>query len=411
MKIGIIGAGASGLCAAVTCARCGNEVTLIEHGERAGRKLLSTGNGKCNLSNTDRSLSHYHGDPAFIKNVYDRVSFDSVISFLTGLGIFTRNRNGYLYPYSEQASAVLDVLRFAVRDTGVKLCTCEHVCGITVEGSGRLSVHTEKPSETDRSFDRLILCTGSRAAPVTGSDGSGYELARKLGHSIKEPLPALTYLRSDAPYCRELKGIRLSGRVTVFFDKEMAGTEEGELQFTETGISGIPVFQLSHLVSERLFEKKGRGRISASIDLLPFMSVNELASFLKDRKERWPMRSAGELLTGLLPKNMSFLMNRLCGIKNSLRVSELSDEQLLKLSESIKGLSFNITGTGGFDRAQVCAGGVRTEEITDRLESELVKGLYFAGEIIDVHGDCGGYNLTWAFATGILAGISASEEY
>ncbi len=411
MKVCVIGGGASGLCAAITAAQAGGRVTVIEHGSRVGKKLLSTGNGKCNLSNADQKLSHYHGDPDFISGIFDKVSYEDVISFLTRLGIFTKNRNGYLYPYSEQASSVLDVFRFALRRYGVETVLSEEILDISAvsQGSGasRFIIRT---GQQERYFDRVIIAAGSKAAPVTGSDGSGYKLAKAFGHRIIKPLPALVSLKSDDSYCKELKGIRFKADAALYTDDQERGRESGELQFVDYGLSGIPIFQLSYIASEALNLKR-KPKVSIKVDLFPIMSISELTGYLIMRKEADPYKSASEFMIGFLPKNIAILINRLCGTGNNEQVSRLTPQALEAAAYRIKNLEFNITGTGGFEKAQTCVGGVDTSELTSELESKLVPGLYFAGEIIDVNGDCGGYNLTWAFATGILAGFCAAGHH
>ncbi|MBQ7563586.1 MAG: NAD(P)/FAD-dependent oxidoreductase [Lachnospiraceae bacterium] len=466
MKIGVIGGGAAGMVCAIALSENGHKVTLIEHGTRVGRKLLSTGNGKCNLSNTDQRLCHYHGDQRLIEAVFKQVSYGDVIAFLTRLGIFTRNKNGYLYPYSEQASAVLDVLRFSLLRSGVEVVLEESVTEIR-RGDGNENINSgvgqKSPNEmvditsrflvvTDkkkREFERVVIAAGSKAAPQTGSDGSGYQLARHLGHTIIKPLPALTFLNSNAPYCAELAGIRFTAEVSLCIGKrypnqnqspdreskrkqrstlkvcmgELLGKESGEVQFTKTGISGIPVFQLSYLASKWLsgrkevssFGKRGKEngfasreteKLFACLDVMPELTEEELVSFLKERRERLlgeGMR-AQEFMIGLLPKSMALLLLKLSAIDLNKGLSDISDKELSVLAKQIRQLAFPVTGTGSFDKAQVCSGGVAAEELSDTLESKLVPGLYFVGEIIDVNGDCGGYNLTWAFATGLLVG-------
>ena len=411
MRICVIGGGASGLCAAIAAAEAGAEVTVIEHGPRVGKKLLSTGNGKCNLSNVDQELAHYHGDREFIKGIFEEVSYGEVIAFLTRQGIFTRNRNGYLYPFSEQASAVLDVFRFALRRLSVEVLVNEEIETVSVsenkEGGKVFTVHS---TSGKLAFDRLILAAGSKAAPGTGSDGSGYKLAGAFGHNIRKPLPALVSLKSDTYFCKELKGLRFSSAASLYIDGELKAREEGELQFTDYGLSGIPVFQLSHIASEAL-DLKHPPEIRISVDLMPIMSVSELTGYLLVRREADPRKQAAEFLIGVLPKSLAILINRLCGVRNTAEVSSLSAKKLEQMAAQIKSLDFNITGTGGFEKAQTCTGGIVTSELTGRLCSRLVEGLYFSGEIIDVNGDCGGYNLTWAFATGILAGRAAAGFY
>ena len=410
MKICVIGGGASGLCAAIAAAEAGAEVTVIEHGPRVGKKLLSTGNGKCNLSNVDQVLSHYHGDRQFIKSIFEEVSYGDVIAFLTRLGIFTRNKNGYLYPFSEQASAVVDVFRFALRRLGVKVLTDEEIDSVYVsEAKEGENIFTLYSTSAEQCFDRVILATGSKAAPATGSDGSGYRLAKAFGHTVRKPLPALVSLKSDTLYCKELKGLRFSSEAVLYIDGEIKARQEGELQFTDYGLSGIPIFQLSYIASQALNVKRPPA-IRIAVDLMPFMSVSELTGYLLVRREADPKKEGAEFLIGLLPKSLAILLIRLCGIRSSDPVSEVSSEKLEELAGRIKCLDFNITGTGGFEKAQTCTGGIITSELDEMLCSKLVKGLYFSGEMIDVNGDCGGYNLTWAFATGILAGRSAASE-
>ncbi len=404
MKICITGGGAAGLCAALSSAKKGHEVTLLEHGQRVGKKLLSTGNGKCNLSNTDQSPSHYHGDAGFIQEVFSRVSYEDVVAFFTGLGIFTRNKNGYLYPYSEQASSVLDCLRYGLRRYGVNVITESETEAVEKEKNGFTVRSFENNKSISRYFDRLIIATGSKAAPVTGSDGSGYKLVKSLGHSVIRPLPALCPLYSDERYCRELHGLRFTCALTLYIDETALAFEEGEVQFTDYGISGIPVFQISYLVSGALSEKKRDHRVRVSLDLVPCMDKEQLCTYLFMRKALDPEKTMDEFLTGFLPKKLATVINRLSGLENTKKASDLYSKDIEMLASRMKEFCFNITKTAGFDKAQVCAGGVPVKELKSTLESKLVPGLYLAGEIIDVHGDCGGYNLTWAFACGILSG-------
>ena len=397
MKIGIIGGGAAGLVAAITAAEAGHQVTVIEHSSRIGKKILLTGNGRCNLTNTDQDLSHFHGGSMpLIQAVLNQCSYVDTLSFFTRLGIYTKNKNGCLYPYSEQASAVLEVLRMALRSLSVQILTD---CQIK-----RLKKETSFILETNQGqlqFDKLILAAGSKAAEQTGSDGSGYALAKAFGHTMIKPLPALVQLRSEEGYFKQLAGIRTQAKLTLYCNEKAAGSEMGELQLTSYGLSGIPTFQLSHLAARALDSGQ---KVRMQIDFMPDMERQTLTAYLNSRAENCPDKKAEELLIGVLHKNLSMLLVKLAGIKADKRADALSEQEISKVAELMKQFTVPVSGTNSFRDAQVCSGGINTAEITERLESKLVKGLYFAGEIIDVHGDCGGYNLQWAWSSGIVAG-------
>lgn len=397
MKIGIIGGGAAGLVAAITAAEAGHQVTVLEHSNRIGKKILLTGNGRCNLTNSDQDLSHFHGGNLdLIQTVLKQCSYADTLSFFTNLGIYTKNKNGCLYPYSEQASAVLEVLRMKLRSLSVEILTdCQvkrlkkEACFIAETNQGQLQ------------FDKLILATGSKAAEQTGSDGSGYALAKAFGHTIIKPLPALVQLRSEEVYFKQLAGIRTQAGLTLYCSKKPVGKEIGELQLTSYGLSGIPTFQLSHLAARALDEGQ---KVTMQIDFMPDMELTTLTAYLKSRAVNGPDKKAEELLIGILHKNLSLLLVKLSGIKADRRADSVTEQELVRVAELMKQFTVPVSGTNSFREAQVCSGGINTAEITGQLESRLVKGLYFAGEIIDVHGDCGGYNLQWAWSSGMVAG-------
>ena len=399
MKIGIIGGGASGMLAAIAAAKVGAKVTIIEHMPRIGKKLLLTGSGKCNISNEDMDISHFHGnDLTLLKEVFKECPVDKTLSFLEELGLYLKNRNGYLYPYSEQASAVLDVLRFALRDLGVEIIPQIEISEIAKQKN--FVVYT---NEGQFNFDKLILCCGSKSYASTGSDGSGYTLAKKFGHNIIKPLSALTFLNCKENFYSSIAGIRTKANVSVIADNKMLADETGELQITKTGISGIPVFNISFLVAKSL---DSGHRLKAIIDFLPDVSVNEIDQMLETRIKSFPNRTLEELFTGILHKNLGNLIIKRCDVKLSMKFNEIAKnkELLAKIIEMTKSFDTVIESTGGFDNSQVLSGGVDTTQVKSNLESKLVDGLYFAGEILDINGDCGGYNLTWAFTSGIVAG-------
>lgn len=403
MKIGIIGGGAAGLVAAITAAEAGHQVTVLEHSSRIGKKILLTGNGRCNLTNTDQDISHFHGgNPDFIQTVLHQCSYADTLSFFTRLGIYTKNKNGCLYPYSEQASAVLEVLRMKLRNLSATILTdCQvkrlkkDTCFIAETNLGQLQ------------FDKLILATGSKAAEQTGSDGSGYALAKAFGHTIVKPLPALVQLRSEASCFKQLAGIRTQAKLTLYCNDNPAGKEVGELQLTSYGLSGIPTFQLSHLASRALDNGQ---TVMMQIDFMPDMELPALTAYLKNRAANGPDKKAEELLIGVLHKNLSLLLVKLAGIKADRRIDSFTEQELFKVAKLMKQFRVPVSGTNSFRDAQVCCGGVSSAEISTQLESKLVKGLYFAGELIDVHGDCGGYNLQWAWSSGMAAGRICTSD-
>lgn len=409
--LAIVGGGASGMTAAITAARAnkGNyRIILIEHTDRLGRKLLVTGNGKCNLTNRRLAAGEKGGenlfrgtDPQFAYEALNRFGLDGTIAFFESLGLKLREKNGYFYPYSEQAAVVNDVLRAETERLGVTVYFNSKIKKITHNDNGfRLSFEEGK----SLSCDKLILAAGSAAAPKTGSDGSGYELCRSLGHNIIKPLPSLVQLVCQGSFWKGIAGVRADAGLTLFIDAKRAYSERGELQLTEYGISGIPVFQLSHFAVRALDCGK---KVSVDIDFLPDIDREELIVFLQ-RQKCVRGKTAEEGLNGLLNKKLSVCVAGACGIKPSASLEELDETGLVALADKIKGFGVNITSFKSFDAAQVCSGGADTAQIeAATMESKLVKGLYFAGELIDIDGACGGYNLQWAWTSGYIAGISA----
>ncbi len=416
MKAAVIGGGASGLVAAIVLAGHGCEVSVFEHMQRVGKKLLGTGSGKCNISNTDMDISHYHsGNIGIVKAVLSDCPSDMTRRVFEKIGLQLTDRNGYLYPYSNQASAVVDVLRFAIRDLGIDVHTGTDIAGISCHGddtdNGRRFLVETGHDKYD--YDKVIICCGSNVARNTGSDGSGYDIARSFGHTVIPPLPALTYLTSKDEYYPSLAGIRTKAVISLYGssdagdDYELAGHEGGELQFTRTGISGIAVFNLSYLAVQSL--ERG-GKVRACIDLLPDIEEDCINDYIRSRINAQPLRTCEELFIGLLAKPLGICLCRRCGIDLKTKCRELTGNDISRLGGLAKNFATDIDGHGGYDQAQVAMGGVSLDEVTEHLESRLVPGLYFAGEILDVNGDCGGYNLQWAASSAMCAAIHMAGE-
>ncbi|MCM1112849.1 MAG: aminoacetone oxidase family FAD-binding enzyme [Muribaculum sp.] len=423
-EIGIIGGGASGMTAAIAAAWAGADVTLIEGGDRVGRKILSTGNGKCNLGNLQLSEREYYGaEQEWIKACLSRFDTEETLRFFGKLGLLVKEKNGGLYPVCEQASAVLDVLRAELRACGVKVLTRCRVEEVHMEPDGRFQVRS---GDRVFLFQSVILACGGKAAPKTGSDGSGYELARQLGHAVVPVVPALVQLRCREKYLKEVAGVRAEAAVRILTkEKEQAQsagaglppertsaeefTEQGELQLTDYGISGIPVFQLSRQVNVWLQNQGDGAEAEVSVDLLPGCSGAEFAALRTGRRMLLADRTVEEFFTGILNKKLMLLFIKMAGLKRETPVEEADPAKIDRVYALCRDWRLHVTGSNSFDSAQVCAGGVDTAQVGTDLQSLRTPGLYFAGEILDVDGRCGGYNLHWAWCSGYLAGSGAAN--
>lgn len=411
----VVGGGAAGLMAGIVAARCGADVKVLEHTGRVGKKLLSTGNGKCNLTNLIMPEGAYRGEwPEFAGKVIGKVPVEETMGVFEEMGVVLSDRNGYVYPRAGQASAVLDALRFEAEHRGLEV-----VCGCEVKRIGKdLTVGTNLG---DFKADAVILAAGSKAAPGTGSDGSGYELAKRLGHRIVKPLPALVQLRCKEGFFRALAGVRCEGLVKLLVDGTEAASDLGEVQFTDYGISGIPVFQVSRFAARALDRGK---KVEAVIDLMPSMELWEVERMLTKRVAALGYRPLEEFLNGVFHKKLAGVLMKSAGINGKGitgkgtagkgitgegTVGGIRKEEIGRLANCMKEFRTVVTGVNPFEQAQVCSGGVDTREVDpETMESKLVKGLYLAGEILDVDGICGGYNLQFAWSSGILAGRSAA---
>ena len=400
----VVGGGAAGMMAALTAAGHGVNVILIEHTKRLGSKLLQTGNGKCNFTNLDMGKEHFQNeDREFVGKVLESFRVSDTLEFFKGIGIYSRQRGGYVYPNSETAASLQDALRAEVERSGVIVYTECQVELIKRERGGFVL-------ETNRgriNADTLILATGSKAAPKTGSDGSGYILAKSLSHSIVKPLPALVQLTSDNRQCKVMAGVRSTGCVTIYADGKKLAEDLGEIQYTEYGISGIPVFQVSRYAVKAKDRKK---EVLAVVDMLPEFSEEELREDIRKRLEKEGNKDIVSFFAGLLNKKLVQGVVKSVGADMNMTAAQAGEKKLCRLVREMKEYSFDITGSRSYEYAQVCQGGVKLSEVNpETMESRLCKGLYFAGELLDVDGKCGGYNLQWAWSSGYLAGKSAAE--
>lgn len=418
----VIGGGAAGLMAAITAARCGAKTLIIEHMDRVGKKILSTGNGKCNYTNALQGVSYYRGEnPAFVLSVFEQFGHEETVRFFQELGIYPKVRKGYCYPSSEQASSVLDVLRMECDYQDVKIYTSCNIESIQKEQNG-YRISTDKCAFSTK---KIIFCPGLLAAPKTGSDGSAFPHIERLGHHFIDIVPALVQLQGKQSFFKALAGIRAEVTIDLYIEdsdfdakrtnvaEHMSGwkkvcSETGELQLTDYGISGIPVFQISRFATRALCDKKA---VCARIDFLPGLSAEQMLTMLEDRFYTYAHgKKCCEALIGLFNKKLIDVLLKESQIDLQLSAEQIKPKQLARLLSTIKQFPVDIIGSKGFDAAQVCAGGVATFEVDDKtLESKLAKGVYFAGEVLDIDGTCGGYNLQWAWSSGYVAGVHAAD--
>lgn len=407
----VIGGGAAGLMAAISASRSGAEVTLLEKNERLGKKLSQTGNGRGNYTNILLLGKEYRGnDPAFPSDIVRFFPPEKAISFFRELGVIPKFRRTYVYPASEQASCLTEALEEELRRLGVRIISKANVLSASPRSDNNGSrqgflIHTNKG---DFCGDAVILSTGGMAHPETGSDGGGYRLAACFKHTIVQPVPALTSLQCGGRYYKEMAGARAEASICLEVDGSMAASDRGELQFTDYGISGIPAFQVSRFASRGLQIGKD---VKVHISFLPDWENGRgrLRDELKKRKSLLKDRPAKNFLIGFVNSHIAFALMQLAGIRMDKASGKLNDAELSKLAGLLTDLTDNVISVNPFSKSQCTAGGVSTREIIPgRMESKLKKNLFFAGEIVDVDGICGGYNLHFAWASGMIAGKAAA---
>lgn len=397
MEIAIIGGGASGLMAALAARSEGCSATIYERCKRVGRKILATGNGRCNMTNTGACLKNYYGrNPEFILQAASRFWVKETIEFFAGIGILSKEESGgKVYPYSDTASSVLDVLRREASTLGVKTVCDFDVSSVKLEGK-RFLIQSYKGEKVFA--DKVIIAAGGKAAPDLGSNGSGYEILKSFGHSITELRPSLVQLKTDDETVKKLKGIKINARVS-------SGdiSEEGELLFTDYGLSGSPIFSISAKISMGS---------NITVDIMPEYKRDDIINLLYSRAAYLYDVPLEEFFTGMLNKRVGQALLKSAGAAPlSRKASELSDSDIEKIADKIKCWRFKVIGTMSWNNAQVTKGGAATDQFyPETMESKLVKGLYACGEVLDIDGDCGGYNLQWAWTSGRIAGLSAAKK-
>lgn len=407
MEVLVIGGGASGMFAAITAAAQGADVTLYEHNSVLGKKILVTGNGKCNLGNRNLGIDCYNSSDIELLNQYfSQFDEEDTISTMMALGLMIKERNGYLYPVSDQAASVRDLLELQLKAYGVKIYTDTLADGIKKDAHGKFLVHS---GGCEKSFDRVILSCGSyaglrRTERVPG-DIDGYSLAYHLGHSIVPVKPALVQVICKEDYFKKISGVRCECLIQLMSNGALIGSEYGELQITETGLSGIPVFQLSRHISanpDRDYD--------FVIDLMPGMQEEEFILMMQKRILAYQGTLIKEFFLGMLNSKLCDLLMEMAGLDPEDIVDEETENKLITAISLIKCWRVRAKNTKSFEHAQCCSGGVPVSEISDDCQSVKCPGLYITGEMLDVDGKCGGYNLQWAWTTGYIAGKAAGTE-
>jgi predicted Rossmann fold flavoprotein len=405
-KVIVVGGGASGIMAAISAKRSGADVTILERNPRIGKKILATGNGRCNFTNIHTDVSHYNGkNPKFIYGALYKFDVSHTIAFFEKLGIAHKvEESGKAFPMSDQASSVLDCLMYELNETGVKVLCNSYVKNVEKNKRG-FQIYAEDGSAYQ--CDSVVLAAGGKAMPSTGSDGNGYDIARILGHKIVDVFPALVQLKLEGPYYKQIQGTKFVGTTELIYNNKSVAKDRGDILFTNYGISGPPILQLSRKAGE--FLKVGKEAM-LKVAIIDSMTREELNSYLTERFKNMPRRTVELSLVGFVNKRLIPVILKEAGIKDlKSQVANISVKERDKIAGILTDWRFKVRGTKSWQSAQVTAGGVDTSEINpNTMESNLVKGLFFAGEIIDIDGQSGGFNLQWAWSSGFLAGQCAA---
>lgn len=423
-KLFIIGAGAAGLMAAVAAKDLGIDAAILESNDRIGRKIAMTGDGRCNITNTstvaetgeESALTQkFHGSqPGFPLSVLQQFGISQTIDFFYGLGLpLTSLKEGMMYPRSLQAASVLDIFQLALEERDVPVYFNNKVVDVAVSAQHprfTLTCHTEAGEQAIYTSEYLLLCTGSLTAPNIGADGSGYTLAQRLGHTLVNPVPAIVQLKVSYPHLKALSGIKLQGKAHLMVNENIIRSAAGEIHFAEYGFSGPPVLQLSREASRHLANGDA---VKVAIDLMPGRTDEAVVDFLDMHWGIFGHRTVADSFIGILHKKLTPILLKEAGIDKqpNLLCQELSWKAKAIFYRILKHWEFKVTDTNGFAHAQTTAGGIDTAELNaGTLESRLVPGLYIAGEMMDVDGDYGGYNLQWAWSSGYVAAMAIAKS-
>jgi len=402
-KVAIIGGGAAGMMAAVSVSKKGNNVTIFEKNEKLGKKILLTGNGRCNITNSNVNSQNYHGKyPKFSASVLSQFTNKDTIKFFEDLGLVLKEEdNGRLFPRSNQAQSVIDCFEEKLKELKVTIKYNQKIKDISKKNN-KFIITTYQNKNYE--FNKLIIATGGKTYPNTGSTGDGYRFAKNFGHKIIKPFPVSAPFRIKSVICNKLQGIKVNAKLTIFHNDKKLVENTGELLFTHLGISAPVVLESSREVS-RILSGKPDENITCSINLLPEYNLEELFKLLNSRIKRNLERTLGNQFMGILPKKVAPVILKYHNINPDLKSSNVSKQIIHKTIQTLTNYKEKILSVLGWESAQFTAGGVDVSEINSKtMESKIVKDLYFCGEVIDIDGDSGGYNLQWAWSSGYVAG-------
>ncbi|WP_312907561.1 NAD(P)/FAD-dependent oxidoreductase [Tissierella praeacuta] len=405
-KIIIIGGGAAGMMAALSVKRYGGDALILEKNDRVGKKLLATGNGRCNYTNKNLNINNYHGNnPKFAYSALSEFDVERTIEFFESLGITPAvEDNGKVFPLSFQSSSMLDILRYEIETQGIELITEAQVSEIKKKNQFTVTLKDKRIFEGDR----VIIATGGMALPSSGSDGNGYNLCKKLGHTITEIFPGLVQLKLESKFLRALDGVKFLGVAGIYIDNKLILEDSGDILFTSYGISGPPVLQLSRTALDYMNKEKN---VELRVSIIHTKTQEELLEYLVNRFKLMPNKTIEIALIGLINKRLIIPLLKETNIDKNKNAASLSKDEMRKLSEILTSWSFKVIGSQSWGNAQVTAGGVNTAEVDNKtMESKIVKGLYIVGELLDIDGDCGGFNLQWAWSSGYIAGLNAAKN-
>lgn len=405
-RVIVVGGGAAGMVAAISARRLGAHVTILEKNPRVGKKILATGNGRCNFTNINTDISCYNGNnPKFVYSALSDFTIDDTINFFEKLGIAHKVEElGKVFPMSDQASSILDVLLYELNDLGVEIVCDANVKSVRKKNGAFL---VELENGQIHKGDCVILAPGGKAMPSSGSDGKGYELAEQLGHRITDIFPALVQIILEGPYFKRIDGVKFVGTAEIIHNNKSIAKDRGDILFANYGVSGPPILQISRKAGELVNQGE---EAYVKINMMDTMTKEELGMLISKRLKTDSKKSIEFSLVGLINKRLIPVILAEAGIDNIKRpVSSLSAKEIEQISSILNDWRFKIKGTKSWPSAQVTAGGVDTDQIDPKtMESKLVKRLYFAGEIMDIDGLCGGFNLQWSWSSGFIAGRSAA---
>ncbi len=405
MKVVVIGCGASGISAAISIKRKNKDcdVIIFEKEDKPLKKVLKTGNGRCNYYNSNQNLENYHSsNNDLISNIINEKNLKQLLSFYDSIGIVPKIKNGYYYPYSNQSSSVVNLLLSEAKNLGIKIEVNSNVTSIEKDNNKFIIKYNGKNLKADK----VVVSTGSYSSFQNIDKVNSYDLLRRVGHSTTKILPSLVQLRTKGNYLKKWSGVRCNAKVSIFIDNRLTRQEEGEIQLTDYGISGICIFNISGIASLNLYQKK---KCTVEIDFLK--DIENISDFFESRSNSLGNRNCRDFLEGIFNTRLIDVLLDNANVSKEKVYKKLNDEERENLFKTIKRFSVEVIGTNDFSRSQVSLGGVRLDEIDSKtMESKIIDNLYITGEVLDVDGCCGGYNLTFAFLTGLIVGRGISND-